>query len=245
MTEIADWDVDALKDGARQFGIGLNLAQLAQFRRYYEDLTEWNRRVNLTSISDWEEVQRRHFADSLSVSLAIPKGIRESGRLADIGSGGGFPGLALKIAFPRLRVTLIEATAKKAAFLSHIAQTLGLSDVIVRTGRAETLAHEPRLREAFDVVTARALASMNALAELTLPFCRIGGVVIAQKSHNIEEELHEAERAISTLGGKVREVRQVEIEGTGAPRTLVVLAKVGATPARYPRRPGMPAKNPL
>ncbi|MCI0440010.1 MAG: 16S rRNA (guanine(527)-N(7))-methyltransferase RsmG [Chloroflexi bacterium] len=238
-------DMDVLNAGARRFGIELSLAQLAQFRRYYEELAEWNRRVNLTSITGWEEVQRRHFVDSLSVSIAIPEVIRECGSLADVGSGGGFPGLALKIAFPGLRITLIEATAKKTAFLSHMVETLEMSGVIVRTGRAEALAHEPDLREAFDVVTARALAPMNALAELTLPFCRIGGVVIAQKGHNIEDELREAERAIDTLGGKLSEVRQVELEGMDATGTLVVLEKVSPTPARYPRRPGMPAKNPL
>ncbi|MGH2543068.1 MAG: 16S rRNA (guanine(527)-N(7))-methyltransferase RsmG [Ardenticatenaceae bacterium] len=223
----------------------MSLAQLEQFRQYCHELVDWNRGVNLTTITDWDEVQTRHFADSLSVALAIPPEKLAECRLADIGSGAGFPGLPLKIALPGLQVTLVESTAKKTAFLRHVVDVLELTGVDIRAGRAETLSHEPEMREAFDVVTARAVAAMNTLAELMLPFCRIGGVAIAQKGHDLDEELRQAERAISILGGIIKEVKQISIEGQRGPRALVIVEKIRATPDQYPRRPGMPAKRPL
>ena len=237
--------MEKLRAGATGLGIGLSDAQIEQFRRYYEVLTDWNSRINLTSVTGREEVQTTHFLDSLTVSLAIPRDLLKEGCFADVGSGGGFPGIPLKIAFPGLRATLIESTAKKTAYLRELCGRLGLSGVDVRTGRAETLAHDPELREQFDIVLARALAGMAVLTELTLPFCRMGGRVVAQKKLGIDEELSRAEGAITSMGGTFRELREVELRELGEPRALVVLEKVGSTPDRYPRRPGMPAKRPL
>ena len=237
--------MELLKAGASALGVHLSLAQVDQFRRYYQELADWNTRVNLTSMTGWEEVQTRHFLDSLTVSVAIPDGLLESCRFVDIGSGGGFPGMPLRIAFPDLSATLIESTAKKTAFLVHLNNVLGFSDVDVQTGRAETLAHDPELRETFDLVLTRALASTAVLAELTLPFCRKGGIVVAQKKLGIQEELTQAQRAIETVGGVLREVREVALKDLGDARGLVVLEKTGPTPERYPRRPGIPAKRPL
>ena len=236
---------ELLTAGAATLGIHLSLAQIEQFRRYYLELVDWNSRVNLTSITEWEQVQTRLFLDSLTVALAVSSDKLKSGRFVDIGSGAGFPGLALKIAFPGIDVTLIEATAKKTKFLDHLKETLGLPDVNIITGRSETLAHDLNLREGFDVVLVRAVARMNALAELALPFCRPGGIVIAQKSVGVEDEVAQAQNAIETMGGALKEVKELAIPELEQRRMLVVLEKVGPTPERYPRQPGMPAKHPL
>ena len=237
--------MEALIAGAARLGLRLDEAQLAQFRRYYRELVEWNSRINLTSISGCQDVQSKHFLDSLSVLQAIPKDALDGGALADAGSGAGFPGLPLKIAYPGLRVSLVESIGKKAAFLRHATCSLGLEDVDVLAERAETLAHRPHLREAFDVVTARAVAEMDTLAELALPLCRVGGRVIAQKKLDVGDELSRAERAIKVLGGRLEAVVPVDLDELGEPRCLVVLTKVSPTPPAYPRRPGMPAKRPL
>jgi 16S rRNA (guanine527-N7)-methyltransferase len=213
-----------------------------QFQLYYQELVEWNKRVNLTAIVDYEGVQVKHFLDSLSVTLALEEGRMVGGgdfRLIDVGAGAGLPGLPLKILYPGLNLVLLDSTAKKTSFLRHVAVRLGLKDVEVETGRAEELAHQPRCREQFDVVVSRAVAALPSLAELTLPFCRVGGIFIAQKRGQIGQEIEEAARAIGILGGKLREVRRVKLEGL-AGHLLVVVAKRSPVPQRYPRRPGIP-----
>ena len=237
--------VKALIAGAARLGLRLDEAQAMQFRRYYRELAEWNSRINLTGIAGCEDVQAKHFLDSLSVSQAMPVEAMAGGALADVGSGAGFPGLPLKIACPGLRVTLVESIGKKAAFLRHVVGAMGLDGVEVLAERAETLAHRPHLREAFDVVTARAVVELDSLAELTLPLCRVGGRVIAQKKLDVSDELGRAERAIAILGGRLEEIVPVNLDEIGEQRCLVVLAKVSPSPAEYPRRPGMPAKRPL
>ena len=230
--------MEALIAGAARLGLRLDEAQLAQFRRYYRDLVEWNSRINLTGISGCRDVQSKHFLDSLSVLQAIPEDALDGGALADAGSGAGFPGLPLKIARPGLRVSLVESIGKKAAFLSHVACSLGLDGVDVLPERAETLARQPQLREAFDVVTARAVAEMDTLAELALPLCRVGGRVIAQKKHDVHDELGRAERAIEVLGGRVEDVVTVDLDEIGEPRCLVVLTKGLADAAGIPAAAG-------
>ena len=205
--------MEQLAAGAAELGIDLSRSQIEQFERYHGLLLEWNSRVNLTALTGRSEVQRKHFLDSLSVTKAIPGHLLDSGRFADVGSGAGFPGVPLKIAFPGLSATLIESTSKKTAFLVGLGEVLGLSDLVVLTGRAETLAHRHELREGFDFVLTRAVASMAALAELTLPFCRLGGIVIAQKKLGIEDELARARKAIETMGGELAEVKRGRPEG--------------------------------
>ena len=234
-----------LMAGAEKLGVRLGPAQLGLFRRYYDELQEWNTLVNLTSVTGWEEVQRTHFLDSLSVSLAVPPEMLESGRFVDVGSGAGLPGVPLKIAFPGLRATLIDSTAKKTNFLAALKEALDLPDLDLRTDRAETLAHDPGLRESFDFVVCRAVASMPVLAELAVPFCRIGGIVVAQKAQGAEDEVRDACGAIEALGARLREIREVAVDNLNGTRCLVVLEKTNATPVRYPRRPGIPKKRPL
>jgi 16S rRNA (guanine527-N7)-methyltransferase len=244
MAIAAEIQADLLATGAKALGIRLSETQTSRFVRYYDELARWNERVNLTSITEWEAVQSRHFLDSLSAALALSPQMLQSSSFIDVGSGGGFPGLPLKLAFPGMRGTLLEATAKKTAFLAHLSEILELEDISVRTGRAETLAHEAEMREAFDMALARAVAEVATLAELTLPFVRVGGIVVMHKKADIADELEQAQGAIETLGGRLREVLPVTLPGLDE-RALVVLEKQHPTPERYPRRPGMPAKRPL
>ena len=236
--------MEDLTAGALEMGIDLGPEQVDSIRLYYRELLQWNSRANLTSVTEWEDVLEKHFLDSLTVSLALSGDMLERGRLIDVGAGAGFPGLPLKIAHPGVEATLIDSSAKKTAFLVHLAGRLGL-DVTVRTGRAETLAHDPELRGSFDFVLARALGSMRVLAELTLPFCRVGGLVVAQKARGLNEELKDAERAVRLMGGRVQRVVPVSVTRITGTRNLAVLEKTGPTPDGYPRRPGMPKKRPL
>ena len=238
--------MELLVKGAAALGIQLDATQTDQFRRYYEQIIEWNKRVNLTRITDWEQAQVHHFLDSLSISMVLSPTLTWSNeRVLDVGSGAGVPGVPLMIAFPDLQVTLLEATAKKAKFLAHVAEELSLSNLRVCTGRAESLAHDTELRESFDAVVSKAVAKLNVLAELTLAFCRVGGIVIAQKGRAVHDEVQDAGRAIGLMGGETDEVREVTLLGATGPRSLIVIRKSTATPDRYPRRPGMPEKRPL
>ena len=237
--------METLARGASELGLELTGQQLDQFHRYYQALTCWNQRVNLTAITDFHEVQVKHFLDSLTVLLALPACPGSGARLVDVGAGGGFPGVPLKLVFPDSRLSLVESSGKKARFLDHLVQTLGLSGVEVLTGRAETLAHLAELREDFDVVLSRGVARMPLLLEYTLPFCRVGGRVITLKHGGIEQEMAGAARSMETLGGRLAGVFPVQVGGLSDNRVVVAVEKVGPTPEQYPRRPGIPAKRPL
>ena len=226
-------------------GIELSDAQIRQFQTYMDMLEEWNGRAALTSSSALDAAETRHFLDSLTVSLAIGRGLSGGASFVDVGSGAGFPGVPLKIAYRDSRATLVEATAKKAAFLEALRDRLSVSGLDVLTGRAETLAHRPDLREGFDFAVARAVAGVATLAELTLPFCRTGGRVVLQKGPAVDDEVERGQPAVSEMGGDVRDVMAVEVDGQERGATLVVLEKVRPTPDRYPRRPGVPEKRPV
>jgi 16S rRNA (guanine527-N7)-methyltransferase len=244
--------VERLIDGAKRLGLFLNPEQVARFKLYYEELIRWNRRVNLTAIVDYEEVQLRHFLDSLTVALAL-EGIPS--KVLDIGSGAGLPGVPLKILYPDIGLTLIDSVHKKAAFLHYLVERLGLEGVEVLAQRAELLAHDESYREGFEVVLSRGVARLSTLAELALPFCTPGGAFIAMKKGEIDDEVASAARAIGILGGQLREVKRVSLGESGRDgwtslgesekRALVVIDKLSATPQRYPRRPGIPQKRPL
>jgi len=216
-------------------------------------LLEWNQRFNLTAVTDPEQVQIRHFLDSLSCLLALTAASAEplsvwlarSLQALDIGTGAGFPGLPLKIVWPNLKLTLLESRQKKVRFLQHIVAELGLTSVTAVHDRAETLAHQSQHREAYDLVLGRAVAELPVLLEYALPFCRRGGMVVAQKGEAATAEAIASERALAILGGKLRRIVPVEVPGLAETRHITIVEKVAPTPDRYPRRPGMPQKRPL
>jgi 16S rRNA (guanine527-N7)-methyltransferase len=237
--------MEKLKSGAEKLGLQLTSAHLKQFQIYYQELIDWNRRLNLTAITDYSEVQVKHFLDSLTVVLALEQPLGKGMKLIDVGTGAGIPGIPLKIVWPDIELVLLDATRKKSNFLEHIIQRLKLKGVEIVVGRAEDIAHKPAYRQQFDLVLSRAVAGLPALAELALPFCAIGGRFIAQKKGGIEEEVQRARRAISILGGRLADIKRVKLPEFADERWLVAVDKVGETPPQYPRRPGIPAKRPL
>jgi 16S rRNA (guanine527-N7)-methyltransferase len=238
--------MEPLVTGAHELGIRLNDRHLAAFETCYEELVAWNQRFNLTAITDWKGVLIRHFLDSLSCLKAMPEGELAAGaRVIDVGTGAGYPGIPLKIVCPGMRLTLLEATRKKVTFLEHLIDRLALEHVQAIHARSEQLGQDPAYREQYDWAIARAVAKMPTLAEYLLPLTRVGGAMLAQKGEDAAAEVHEAEGAISALGGQVRLLLPVELRGLAETRYLVVVNKVAPSPETYPRRPGMPKKRPL
>ena len=231
--------------GTAKLGLKLDDDHIRKFETYYQELIDWNQRVNLTRIVAREEVQVKHLLDSLSVAKALPEIDQPSFKMLDVGTGAGFPGVPLKIIYPRVELTLLDSLRKKTDFLMHLVTALNLEGVDVVTERAETLAHNADYRESFDAVVSRAVAPLSALLEITLPFCKIGGRVICQKDASYEREPGDVNRALSLLRGRLEEVVPVELEGLSKERRLVVVTKDSATPDKYPRRPGVPARRPL
>jgi 16S rRNA (guanine527-N7)-methyltransferase len=236
-----------LIEGAGKLGIKLSSRQVKQFELYYWELIEWNKRINLTAITDYSSVQVKHFLDSLTVTLALSEEevAGQDFNIIDIGTGAGFPGVPLKIVFPQPRLVLIEPTTKKTAFLHHIVRKLELENVEVLNSRAEEAAHLPLYREQFTLVLSRAVALLPTLVELTLPFCRIGGRFIAQKKGEIDQEVNRAEKAIAVLGGKLDQIKKIELNEFDDARHLVIIDKICPTPGKYPRRSGLPKRRPI
>jgi 16S rRNA (guanine527-N7)-methyltransferase len=235
---------EILKREAPQFKLSLTEAQLEAFEIYGRQLVSWNEQVNLTRIIDPTEIARKHFLDSLSIWPVLPPQPAPLSMI-DVGSGAGFPGLPLKLIQPNLRLTLLESTGKKTAFLQHLDQTLQLSQVTILTARAEEAGQQPAHREQYDLAVARAVAPLQILAEYTLPFVKVGGWVILQKGQDPSDEIAAAKNALGILGGKLSEVIPVTIPGLPAQRHLVILRKHKPTPKPYPRRPGLPTKKPI
>ena len=225
-----------------KLGLELTEKQSEQFIHYQQELLDWNTRVNLTSITNPEEVLIKHFLDSLSLLMVYDT---PDARLLDIGAGAGFPGLPLKIVRPQWHVVLLEATGKKVKFLQHIIETLQLKDVVAVHGRAEELAHRAEYRASFDLVTARAVASLPALLEYAAPFCRMGGQLIFPKKGDLAEELARGKRAASQVGARFKADIPVTLPGLDDGRKLLVWEQVKKCPEQYPRSGGVMAKKPL
>jgi 16S rRNA (guanine527-N7)-methyltransferase len=239
--------MEVLAHTAKRLGLPLSAQQLQQFEEYYHQLIAANRHVSLTSITDYQEVQRRHFGESLAVAAALYRaGVLkpdEGARVLDLGAGAGFPGLPMRIVHPALQLTILEATRKKTAFLERLLARLSLEDVTVIAGRAEAVAHEPVHREGYDLVLARAVAPLAVLVELALPFLRVSGSLAAPKGSRAPQEMAEAGRALALCGGRI--VSAEPLPSPALPLTLVLVEKLAPTPAAYPRRPGIPTKRPL
>lgn len=238
---------DLLQKGANDFGVSLAPGQLQQFDQYTRLLLDWNQRVNLTAITEPTEVVRRHYLDSLACSLALRPVVRAGAptTVIDVGAGAGFPGLPLKIAWPALTVTLLEATQKKDRFLDAVIADLGLTRTAVIWGRAEDLARRPAYRAHYDYVVARALAPLATLVQLCLPLLRVGGRLIAPKKVGTDSEIRTARSAIAQLGGDLGEPMGYRIPGVDEDRLLIIIDKARPTPRAYPRLNRLPAKEPL
>jgi 16S rRNA (guanine527-N7)-methyltransferase len=228
--------------------LSLTNEQQTDFQLYYEELVAWNLKFNLTAITEYEQVQIRHFLDSLSCLMATETQLalaQPGARFIDVGAGAGFPGIPLKVVCTRARLTLLEATGKKVTFLEHLIRQLALQDATAIKARAEELAHDPDHREQYDLALVRAVAELPVVVEYALPFCRLGGWLVAQKGEAGAAEAWSAERAINLLGGELRRVVPVELPGLPEDRSLVVIEKLNPTPTIYPRRTGIPSKRPL
>lgn len=236
-----------LAQSAPELGLSLDASQLERFETYYRELADWNTRMNLTSVIDYSEVQVKHFLDSLTVLPALGTPLSPSARVVDVGAGAGLPGLPIKLVCPDLHLTLVESTGKKANFLRHMVDTLALAGVDVVTGRAEELGHNPELRGSFDLALARGLARLPTLLEYTLPFTRGGGLVAAWKhgGEGLKAELDSARKALQILGGRVKSIYPVKATGLEDNRVVILIEKVKETPDDYPRRNGVPRKQPL
>ena len=225
------------------FGISLSAEQVQQFETYMSLLGEWNERINLTTIVDREDVLIRHFIDSLSVLTLYQPQAHD--RLIDVGTGAGLPGIPLAIVHPELSITLMDATGKKVQFLEAVKEALGLQQIVVVQSRAEEGGQDIFFREEFDVVVARALARLPVLLEYLLPFAKVGGVCIAMKGENPQEELADSTLALRTLGGQLEELVRFDLPIVNITHHLIRFRKTNLTPAKYPRRPGMPTRKPL
>ena len=227
-------------------GINLTDRQMQQFADYYQLLVTTNRQVNLTRITEENDVYLKHFYDSLTGAFAEPRLQTEQLTLCDIGAGAGFPSLPLKIAFPQLQVTIVDSLNKRINFLQELVAKLGLSGVTLVHDRAETFSAKKAVnREKYDLVLARAVARLSVLAELCLPAARVGGELVAYKASAADDELADAQGAISKLGGEVQKEFAMTLPGTADQRKIIIIDKVTATPPKYPRRPGLPNKKPL
>ena len=231
------------RDALALFNVHLSGRQVMALLTYEKELLEWNQKFNLTAIRDAESIRTKHFLDSFSCVLAWKAS--PPNQLIDVGTGAGFPGIPIKILYPNLKLTLVESVGKKAMFCQHIVRVLGLEHVEVIRARAEDLGQDPGHREKYDWAIARAVANLKVLSEYLIPLVKIGGMVLAQKGESGPAEAQSAEEAMKLLGGKLKQLIPVNLPGVADDRYLVVVEKAAATPPKYPRKPGIPMKQPL
>lgn len=235
--------VNTLIDGAKTLGIDLSKEEKDKFILYKELLKEWNQKINITSITDDVEVDIKHFIDSVT---PLNTGLFERKiKVIDIGTGGGFPGIPLKIIKEDLNMVLLDSLNKRIKFLNQVINSLGLKDITTIHGRAEELGRDKKHRETYDIAISRAVASLNTLSEYSLPFVRVGGYFISMKGSDVDEELGEAEKGIKILGGKIKDKKIITLPLSDITHSLIIIEKIKGTPTKYPRGGGKPRSKPL
>ena len=217
----------------------LSNEQIEEFKTYYKLLIEWNKKINLTAITEEEEVITKHFADSLSILKYIP----DNSKVIDVGTGAGFPGVPLKIANESLQITLLDSLNKRLLFLDEVIKELDLKDIKTIHGRAEEIAHNKDYREQYDIAVCRAVAKLNVLAEYMLPYLKVGGTFICMKGPNINEEIESSMKAIKLLGGRIEKIESFELEENQ--RNIIIIKKEKNSPKNFPRKAGTPSKSPI
>lgn len=235
-----------LVESFRKFGCELNDTQIQQFLTYADMLVEWNEKMNLTAITEFEDIVWKHFIDSVAVyqSECVSKELF-NGKMIDVGTGAGFPGVPLKILYPNLKITLLDSLNKRIGFLQEVVNACGLKDVTLVHGRAEDYGRDSKYREQFDLCVSRAVANLATLSEYCIPFIKKGGTFISYKSADIKEELKQGKKAVAVFGAEVKKVDSFVIKGSDIPRSLIIMKKVNLTPKKYPRKAGTPSKSPI
>lgn len=236
-----NYNVEYFLDELGKLNISLSEMQINQFIRFYEMLIEKNKVMNLTAITEFDEVIDKHFLDSLNLFRLID--LNSEKRILDLGTGAGFPGIPLKIAFPKIKITLVDSLNKRVMFLNDVVNQLGLEDVECVHARAEDLAKKKEYREEYDICVSRAVANLSTLSEYCIPFVKVGGNFISYKSGDCDEEISSSKAAIKKLGARISKVENFEIKDMG--RSFVVIDKISSTPNKYPRKAGLPSKEPL
>lgn len=236
-----NYNVEYFLDELGKLNISLSEMQINQFIRFYEMLIEKNKVMNLTAITEFDEVIDKHFLDSLNLFRLID--LNSEKRILDLGTGAGFPGIPLKIAFPKIKITLVDSLNKRVMFLKDVVNQLGLEDVECVHARAEDLAKKKEYREEYDICVSRAVANLSTLSEYCIPFVKVGGNFISYKSGDCDEEINSSKAAIKKLGARISKVENFEIKDMG--RSFVVIDKISSTPNKYPRKAGLPSKEPL